>query len=349
MKTIKEGKATIKAEIKKIVNKKMVVFYNPVMVVNRDFSLLVIEANNEELVVGDVLAGSGVRSIRTLKEVTPKLIKKIIVNDTKENFKKNFEENLALNELKKTKTTIKNEDANKVLQANKFDYVEIDPFGTPNPFLDNAIRALNREGILSVTATDTSSLCGSYPKACKRKYWAEPLRNELMHEFATRILIRKIQLLGAQHEKALTPLLSYASDHYVKVFLKATNKKKDVDTLIKKHEYYEGKGPIYTGEIQNEEFIKKMMEATKKIDTNTKTKKILTTIQEEAKIKEPFFYDLHKEASRQKTKNIPRQEEVIQTLKQKGYDATKTHFNENAIKTNAEKKEFIKIFKELTS
>ncbi|MCU0373510.1 MAG: ATP-binding protein, partial [Ignavibacteria bacterium] len=41
-----------------------------------------------------------------------------------------------------------------------FDYIDIDPFGSPCPFLDAAIKRLSRGGILAVTATDTSALAG---------------------------------------------------------------------------------------------------------------------------------------------------------------------------------------------
>ena len=349
MTLITEGKISIIAETKKIVDKKMPVFYNPVMIVNRDFSLLVIKAlEKKDLIIGDVLAGSGIRTLRILKELEPEIVKKIIVNDIKPSFEKNFKENLKINSLNEEKIIIKSEDANKVMNSEgHFDYIEIDPFGTPNPFLDTSIRALKRNGILSVTATDTSSLCGSYPSACLRKYWAKPLRNELMHEFATRILIRKIQLLGAQHEKALTPLVSYATDHYIKVFFQSINNKTDADKLLKQHQYYEEAGPIFLGPIQNETFIKKMSESTNIMTLSTKTLKLLDTLIEESKIKEPFFYDLHEIASKEKTTTIPRKENMIKKLKEKKYEATKTHFNEHGIKTNANKKEFMKLFKKL--
>ena len=41
-----------------------------------------------------------------------------------------------------------------------------------------------------------------------------------MHETGIRILIRKIQLIGAQYNKALTPIFSYSKEHYFRVFLK---------------------------------------------------------------------------------------------------------------------------------
>ena len=73
------------------------------------------------------------------------------------------------------------------MNSTGFDYIDVDPFGSPNPFLDAAIKRIARDGILAVTATDTAPLCGTYTNACRRKYWAVPLRNELMHEIGIRI------------------------------------------------------------------------------------------------------------------------------------------------------------------
>jgi tRNA (guanine26-N2/guanine27-N2)-dimethyltransferase len=337
METIKEGKAIIEIETKKVVDKKMPTFYNPIMSTNRDFTILLLSTiNKEKLDIIDPLAGSGIRSIRIIKELPRNKINKIIINDIKLDFKKTITKNLEKNNINQENITILNEDANKALNTQgHFDYIDIDPFGTPNPFLDSAIRALKREAIISVCATDTSSLCGTYPKACQRKYWATPSRNELMHEFATRILIRKVQLIGAQHEKALTPIISYATDHYIKIFFKSKNSKSETDKILKQHEYYEEKGPIWTGHINDEEIIKKMIEQKNKIPITKKTEKLLELLREEAKITNNFFYDLHKHSSKQKNKTIPKTNKIIKELEKKGYQATKTHFNKNAIKTNA--------------
>src|SRR3989338_11110280 len=215
MKTIaSEGLTKINAENKKIVSKEMQVFYNPVMGINRDISVLLLNSiNNNDLQIADPLAASGIRSIRFLKELNKDKISRIYINDFDKNAVKSIKENLILNKIKyknNKKMTIENEDANLfLLKSTGFDYTDVDPFGTPNPFLDAACKRLARDGILAVTATDTSALAGTYPQACIRKYWAAPKKDALMHETGLRILIRKIQLVAAQYDKALTPIFSY--------------------------------------------------------------------------------------------------------------------------------------------
>ena len=83
MKTIiNEGLAKINVENKKIVSKEMEVFYNPVMGINRDISVLLLNSiNNNDLQIADPLAASGIRSIRFLKELNKNKISRIYIDD----------------------------------------------------------------------------------------------------------------------------------------------------------------------------------------------------------------------------------------------------------------------------
>jgi tRNA (guanine26-N2/guanine27-N2)-dimethyltransferase len=145
-----------------------------------------------------------------------------------------------------------------LLTSRGFDYIDIDPWGTPNPYLDSACRRISRGGILAVTATDTSALCGTYPNACRRKYWALPKRDSNMHETGLRILIRKIQLVGAQYEKGLIPVYSYSREHYMRVFLRIEKGKSMVDRIIGFHDFLNGSGPLWTGKLWEEDLADKI-------------------------------------------------------------------------------------------
>ena len=231
MDLIQEGKATVYVHTGKI-SKKLPVFYNPVMKHNRDIAILVLNAlNRKNMQIALPLAASGVRGVRFGKELRKGIIEKIYINDYSPEAAKLIRKNLALN---KVKAEVSQEDATLfLLKSAGFDYIDIDPFGTPNPFLDAAVKRISRTGVLAVTATDTSSLAGTYEKVCMRKYWAKPLHNELMHEAGIRVLIRKVQMIGSQYEKALVPVFSYFKDHYYRVFFACEKGKKNVDEIIK--------------------------------------------------------------------------------------------------------------------
>jgi len=345
-----EGKALLKVPVVKAVSKGMGVFYNPVMKFNRDISVLLLNSISEgKLNIADPLAGSGVRSIRFLLELKKNKIETISINDYSNNAIKSIKKNFQLNKInykKNRKIIIKNEDANLfLLNSEGFDYIDVDPFGTPNPYLDSAVRRISRGGIIAVTATDTSALCGTYPKACIRKYWAKPLRNEIMHEVGIRILIRKVQLIGGQYDKALVPVFSYSKDHYMRVFLRCSKSKSDVDNVLKQHGHFSNGGPMWLGELWDSKLVDKMCKFIDKNPINKKSneiEKFLKIIKNECKIDVVGFYDLHKIAKRNKLK-IPRKEDLIKKIKKKGYRACETHFNGVGVKSDIGFKKLLKL------
>jgi tRNA (guanine26-N2/guanine27-N2)-dimethyltransferase len=335
MSLINESSAKINITTGKI-SKKLEVFYNPVMKLNRDVSILLLNCvPDKDMQIADPLAGTGVRSIRFAKELKKGKINNISVNDYSSAEK--IEENLKLNNIDGNYISVHGKDANLFLLESKgFDYIDVDPFGTPNPFLEASILRLARGGILAVTATDTSALAGSSPTACRRKYWAKPLKNELMHELGIRILIRKAQLMGAQFEKALTPIFSYSKDHYYRIFFRCEKGRQKADLILKKHNYflYNPKtmemnvsefnkekdfvyaGPLWTGRLWDSELAEKMYDAS---DKENKELSFLEIIKEESKIDAVGFYDLQKLANI-KNKPIPKVESILK----KG--VARTHF-----------------------
>ncbi len=375
---ITEGKAIINIPEDNILSKKASVFYNPVMKLNRDLSITAIKAyydlnlynknnnddnkssnedednkdnncndelSNKSLLIADPLAGSGVRAIRFFKELPSNIIKKIYVNDLKQDFKEVFLNNAKSSSIKEEELSnfiITSKDANMFLLENKnFDYIDIDPFGSPNPFLDSAIKKIRFNGLLAVTATDTAPLCGTYPRACLRKYWAKPLHNHLMHEVGLRILIRKCQLIGAQFEKALIPLFSYSKDHYFRVFFIVKKGKKKVDEIILKHDFYEGAGPMWLGSLSNNYFVEEMIKQTK----DEKIKDFLSLILSETRINNIGFIDLHTIAKELKMSGPLSNEEAIKFLRSKGVMVSKTHFLSTGLKVSISHEEAIDLFR----
>ena len=82
MKLITEGSAKISIKTSDKVSKDMDVFYNPVMKLNRDISVLLLNSiNKKNIQISLPLAGSGIRGIRFLKELNKGIIKSISFND----------------------------------------------------------------------------------------------------------------------------------------------------------------------------------------------------------------------------------------------------------------------------
>ena len=354
---IEEGNARIKVKKAKKISKEMGVFYNPVMKHNRDISILLLNSiNKKNMQIALPLAGTGVRGIRFLLELNKNKINNISFNDNSKDAVKSIKNNLSINlsikikpitkkSLLKNKIIIKNEDANLfLLNSTGFDYIDIDPFGSPNFLLNNAIVRLGREGILAVTATDTAALTGTYPKVCRRKYWAEPLKNELMHEIGLRILIRKIQLVGGQYEKALTPIFSYFKDHYFRVFFRCVKGKKDVDKVIEQHGMFDNAGPLWLGGLWDKKLVEKMYKSIKKEPIFDKELiKFLKIVKDESKIDTIGFYDIHRLVKKYKIKKIPKKEELIKKIKKKKYRVSGTHFSGNGLRSDIPLNSLLKI------
>ncbi len=362
---VTEHSCKIKVELPpKDVHAQMEVFYNPVMASNRNIAILLLNSvDNKNMNIASPLAGSGIRELRFLKELKPGKAENVFVNDIKENFPKVLKDNLKLNKLKKDKLILHNDDANLFLLnqvkhciddqfCGYFDYIDIDPFGSPNPFLASAVARITREGIIAITATDTAALTGTYPKVTKRKYWARAVRNHMMHEIGLRILIRKAQLQGVQFDKALIPILAYHKDHYFRIYFRCIKGKEKCDEVLKEHQYllfnpktlefktsefnqekdFDYFGPLWTGTL----FDKKLIATMDKENPFPEEQKFLDLLLEESKLDTVGFYDLHviaKKYGLETTKLEP----VLKKVK-----GVRTHFSGTGIKTENGIKEIVK-------
>ncbi len=348
-----EGSASLKIPKAEKVSKEMEVFYNPVMSLNRDISILLLNSiNKKTMQIADPLAASGVRSIRFLKELAKGKIKSICINDYNKSSIKSIKENMALNKIQyknNKKIQIKNEDANLfLLDSTGFDYIDIDPFGSPNFLLDSSCKRISRSGILAVTATDTSALCGTFPKVCMRKYWAAPKKGPVMHETGLRILIRKVQLVAAQYEKALTPIFSYSKEHYMRVFLMNKKGKNEADKVLKLHGMINGSGPMWLGSLWEKNLCSKMYSNSIKnkiFRNNRELIRFLKIIKDESRINSAGFYDLHEICEKNKIKVLIKKEMVKDKIKKSGYLVSDTHFKGEGIRSNMPINQLIKILK----
>ena len=366
---ITEGKARLNVKTEKTVSRKLSVFYNPAMKLNRDVSVLLLGSlENREMRIADPLAASGVRSIRFLLELDKPKVKKVFVNDCSSAAVRSIRRNLALNDLSRSrKVWVSGDDAGVfLLQNGPFDYVDVDPFGSPVAFLDPASRSLSGRGILAVTATDTAALSGSAPRACMRKYWASSLRGWMMHEFGLRILIRRAQLAAASHEKALVPVYSYAKMHYMRVFFRCSGKVGEVDRVLGQHGHVmvcdgcfsagvvsggsgeccgrkaSAAGPMWTGPLWDSSLAGSIAEA----GSGSESEGFLRTVSDEAEVGSFGFHDTHF-LCRKLRISVPSLGLVISSLKRKGFEAARTHLSGNGIRSNADVSDVVKILRRI--
>jgi len=354
------------------------VFYNPHMEFSRDISVLALQTLANEhrgLVVCDPLAGVGARGIRYAKEVSG--LSKVVINDLSSVSFELIKRNVNLNDVSPI-VELKNSDANVLLleNAHEFDFVDLDPFGSPVKFVDSACVALKRRGMLAVTATDTAPLSGVHVRACMRKYGARPLKTEYHHEIGIRILTGFCQRVAGKHELALVPVLAHATLHYFRIYLLVRRGARNVDEIFKQQGYVShchdcgrrvfaygmvpelektctcgGRmfhaGPMWLGSLMNRAFLHDMIAEIGRKNFRLKREevKLLGRCADEAG-GPPLFYDVH-EIARRARSQPPKLDDLISRLRKLGYSASRTHFSDTGFKTDASMDELVKIFKDL--
>jgi len=368
---IEEGRTKLKVPVRGTFGKrkdgaemKPPVFYNPRMELQRSVCCAVVKALSREgkVLFADVLAGLGAKGLRVAKEAGCE----VHLNDGSPEAFAEIESNAELNGLK---VEVSNRDARLFLaeHTNGFNFIDVDPFGSPVPFLDAAASALKKGGYLGITATDAAPLCGVYRKACYRKYGAVPLRSPFCHEVGVRILVGVIAAACARHAKGTECLLAHSTEHYFRVYVKTLPGKKMANRALsdlgfvyycrkclergyekgplpgkrkcKCGSAYEIAGPLWLGKIKDDSFLKDALAES----DDAVASKLLSNILEE--LEEPFYYDLHAVADHYGLE-VVKLEKVIEGLKEKGYRASRTHFSPVAVKSGAGIKEVLSLFPE---
>jgi tRNA (guanine26-N2/guanine27-N2)-dimethyltransferase len=338
-------------------------FYNPKMELCRDIdiaSIAVFAASYPiPLTYLEALAGTGARGIRVAKEVGLR----VTVNDHSTPAFELIQHNIALNGVE-ARATASHENANVLLHRTPFDLVDLDPFGSPVPYLDAASQSVKK--LLLVTATDTAPLCGAHTGGL-RNYGARPLNTEYHAEMGTRVLLGAVARELGKHDKAIHPLLSYASAHFVRLLIRIEHGAKKADASVQRlgfiaHCFACGNrvafpyaelleqpvtatcalcghrmrlaGPLYIHPIKDREFCERVHEeiGRRSLGTKREALKILFTSSRELDI--PFFYEHHALCKALRIPPPPLTA-LIDALQEHGFSASRTHFSATGLKTNA--------------
>ncbi|MCW3976894.1 MAG: tRNA (guanine(10)-N(2))-dimethyltransferase [Candidatus Bathyarchaeota archaeon] len=377
--TITEGKVKVvvpklSAYVKKpweYAPSKAPVFYNPTMELNRDLAVLALQAHQKllgrEVSVCEPLTGCGLRGVRFAVEVEG--VRRVFLNDIKPEAARLASFNAELNNVE-DRVEVANEDANLFLSRNaaprkRFDFVDVDPFGPPVPYLDAAIRALRNGGLLALTATDMAPLCGVHARACLRKYGGQPLRTEYCHELAVRLLIGCLTMMAAKHAIGVEVLFSHSVDHYVRAYAVVNYGARLADKSIQQMGYIlhcfscfhretvsgitsplkhvcpscgaklSVAGPLWLGKIADKNFCSLMEREAegRSLRQEKRLLKMVSLVQNEAEA--PISYYAVDKICDKLNLPIPALKKVIGKLKKEGFQAVQTHFNSRGFRTDA--------------
>ena len=332
------------------------IFFNSQMAFNRDISVMLLRSLDTDITVADAMTATGARATRIAKEV-PKT--EVTANDIDSGSMEYVKRNIELNGL--TNCTPSNENLHILFAENRYGYVDIDPFGSPVPYLQSAIRGCAKKGILAITATDAAPLAGAQTIKCRRRYQSEPIRGYMCHEGGLRILMCTIARELAKFDRGMIPILSFSADHYYRTYIRVTEGAKAADETLSKLGYmsYDGKtlersistrtdknhryGPFWLGPLHDPETLRNM--SPEGMSDERRCEKMLDLWREELDT-EVFLYDLSELSSHLKM-SPPRMKNIIDALQLRGR-ASRTHMSPTSFKTDLELKDVLDTYREVS-
>ncbi|WP_435119364.1 tRNA (guanine(26)-N(2))-dimethyltransferase [Halolamina sp. C58] len=365
------------------------VFFNPEMELNRDLTVAVLRAYAERTEAGaanvsrdgteagaanaeqsenadddrtlsylDAMTATGVRAARAAEAGYD-----VTAADVDPDAVELARENLALNDLPGEAVQ---SDANVLMHSERFDVVDLDPFGTPMPFADAAVAGTRK--LLCVTATDTAPLCGAHFDSGVRKYDTVPRNTDFHREMGLRVLIGAFARVAARRDVAVEPIVSHATRHYARTYLDLTHKATAADEalqwlgfvyhcedcLYREHEFgriahppedcpncgsarCSAAGPIWLGPIADGEFVDSVAdEVTPNMGEWKRVSRLLDTLG--AELDTPTHYDQHR-LCKQWGAPANKLETFLDDLREAGYDASPAHYGGTCFKTDADVEE----------
>jgi tRNA (guanine26-N2/guanine27-N2)-dimethyltransferase len=361
---------------KKQISANLPVFYNPRMRLNRDISVLLLSGYLEDNKIESMcepLTGSGVRTLRYLNECSGDFSATLF--DANPAAVETATKNIKRLGFEKRAKVVKG-DAKLLLMTEsrekRFDYVDVDPFGTPAPYLNASIQSISPYGgLLALTATDMPVLCGAYPKVAMRRYGGFSIRAPFVHELAVRLLEAIAFRIAGLNDSSMDPVAILSTDHYVRTWVKIkadrkkSNRQADNLGMIRycqgcmrtqtiplearyeqidfEHDIKDCKGPIrvagplWIGNLFDSKILKKTNTVFEKDDASIYHKRVPRIleemIEENALMTYPYI-DIHVLCDLYNL-TPPKNKHVIEFLRNAGHKVARTHFKPTAIRTDA--------------
>ncbi|HVN65930.1 MAG TPA: tRNA (guanine(10)-N(2))-dimethyltransferase [Methanomicrobiales archaeon] len=328
------------------------VFFNPRMALSRDATSLLLR----DLPVGsylDAMGATGARGIRIARECRVP----VTINDR---------DPLAVELIRRNAdragvtAEVTQSDVNVLLSSRRFDCVDLDPFGTPAPFVDSAARSTRR--CLFVTATDTAPLCGAHGPAGARRYFAHPVNNEYHGETGLRTLLGFVVREVVKYDRGIEPLLCFTREHAIRLHLRVRPGARAADRTLDRIGYilqcdrcfhreeraglvapcgecpcggrFLPIGPLWLGAINDPRTLAAMLDRLPSVPLagGEHLYRLLSLLQEE--LPTSSHYDYHRMAKALRC-SPPPMELVLGRLRDAGFHVSRAHYTGTAIKTDA--------------
>ncbi|RVE75956.1 hypothetical protein OJAV_G00003840 [Oryzias javanicus] len=238
-------------------------------------------------------------------------------------------------------------------KEDRYDVIDLDPYGSPAGFLDAAVQAVSEGGLLCITCTDMAVMAGNSGETCYSKYGSVSIKAKYCHEMALRIILHSRCGGGAtvknsaSKQALLYNCVGCGSFHLQRMGRKTINGKNVKYSAATGppvgpecehcgHRHQLG-GPIWAEPIHDSGFVQKVLSAVagnpSRFGTSKRIEGMLSMVTEELE-DVPLYYTIDNLSSTLHC-NTPALLQFRSALLHAGHRVSLSHACKNAIKTDA--------------
>lgn len=343
-------------------------FYRRQSQVGRDLAVLaatIYRQHQGQLRVLDAMSGCGVRSLRYRLEAKAD---RVWANEGNPDLHDVLATNLA-QAIEASTYRLTHQDANEVFFAcyqrrDFYDLVDIDSFGGGMPYMATGLWATRLGGLLYVTSTDTRTTGGHNPDHSVQLYGAYARAHPASHEQGCRLLIGSAVQQAAARGLAVRPVFSHYNGQVHRVMLRVTESQpwpsqqygflgychqcghyqsltwRQLGRTLCDHRALPSapapqpltiNGPLWLGALHDRAMLTQMQHQAIAWQW-TSVASLLALMAAEAQLP-PYYFTLPA-IGRYGRMDIPKRDQLIQIMRDRGFQVSGTHFDPQALKTN---------------
>jgi len=309
------------------------------MALDRDLAVAFVRALGRRIgSAWETTAATGVRGLRLLRE-TDAFASFTFTESGDRSFP-----TLAGNVAGEPRAHARHDDGRTAPPGAPFDYVDVDPYGSPLEFLPAAFAALRPGGLLAVTATDLTVLAGAQPAACRRRYGSRPVRGRLGPEGALRILLAVLAREATARGRGVRTLLGYVGGHHVRAYVQLLAEGGAAPPPVAEvaAEGWDGPplggdgpwGPFWLGPIVDPA-VALRLEVPVTAARPRELERLIARLRDDATVAAPFYYEPNRLASTLGLPRPPALPAIVESLRHAGHKAARTHVRPEGFRTDA--------------
>ncbi len=325
-------------------------FYNPKAEVARGLGILAARVARP-LSIFETFAGGGTRTLLYAKYVRPETHH---VNEGHRGFlcellHNYLENNLPTDGLRITVSDFLTDGQRFVCEGFRYDWVDLDPFGSPSPFLSTALSLVRPGGYAYITSTDTATLSGKRKGDDVRLYGVALRPWKTYAEMGARALVYSVWNTASALNLSVSPVFVYYEGYAYRLLVRVMDRRspEGVGFVQRCRECgtysvsvrakgtcsvcggeNEVVGPLWTGTLYDRDFLRNMLDEAKTLGWRKEEKALRKVIEE---IDVPMYYPLDSF----RFGRTPSPSRVVKLLRKAGFKASRTQFHPGAVKTDA--------------